>query len=107
MKCLVITGSPVKQYSWGGKIIEGFTGQLVAEVKAEMARLGDVSFEEIRLSDLGLPYCKGCHGCFTKGENSCPHAALFQPLIQKIHEADCVILSRYSSINCGVISLKT
>jgi hypothetical protein len=61
LKCLVITGSPAKQYSWGGKYIDGFTGQLVFEVKSEMARLGEVSFEEIRLSDTNLPYCKGCH----------------------------------------------
>ncbi|MCL2055349.1 MAG: NAD(P)H-dependent oxidoreductase [Oscillospiraceae bacterium] len=93
MNCLIITGSPAKQYSWGGKIIESFTGQLVAEVKAEMMRIGEVSFEEIRLSDINLPYCKGCHSCFTNGENSCPHAALFQTIIQKIHEADCVILT--------------
>ena len=93
LKCLIITGSPAKQYQWGDKIIEGFTGQLVAEVKAEMTRLGEVSFEEIRLSDISLPYCKGCHGCFTKGETKSPHAAMFQPIIQKIHEADCLILT--------------
>ena len=54
LKCLIITGSPAKQYQWGDNIIESFTGQLVAEVKAEMTRLGEVSFEEIRLSDINL-----------------------------------------------------
>ena len=93
VRCLIITGSPSKQYQWGDKIIEGFTGQLVTEIKTEMTRLGEVSFEEIRLSDINLPYCKGCHGCFTKGENHCPHAAIYQPIIQKIHDADCLILT--------------
>ena len=93
MNCLIITGSPGKQYQWGNKIIGSFTGQLTACVKAEMARLGDVSFEELHLGDINLPYCKGCHGCFTKGEAHCPHAAIYQPIIQKIHEADCLILT--------------
>lgn len=93
MKCLIITGSSSKRYQWGGKIIEGFTGQLVAEVLSEMRRLGDASFEEIRLDDVNLPYCKGCYNCFLKGEAYCPHAALFQPVMQKLREADCLIIT--------------
>jgi multimeric flavodoxin WrbA/GNAT superfamily N-acetyltransferase len=93
MKCLIITGSPSKKYPWGGKLIDGFTGQLVAEVQAEMQRLGDVTFEEIRLSDINLPYCKGCYSCFVKGEENCPHAAMLQPAMQKMREADCLILT--------------
>lgn len=73
--------------------MEGFTGQLVGEVRAQMARLGDVSFEEIYLSDLSLPYCKGCYLCFFKGEAHCPHAEIYQPVIQKIKEADCLMLT--------------
>ena len=99
MKCLVITGSPSRYYTWGGKLIEGFTGQLAAEVQAEMKRLGDisskeaVSFEEIFLSDVNLPYCTGCYNCFLNGEGHCPHAGMIQPIIESIQEADCLILT--------------
>ena len=93
MKCLIITGSPSKKYPWGDKIIEGFTGQLVAEVKSEMTRFGEVSFEEIRLSDVNLPYCKGCYNCFSKGEEHCPHSALVRSIMQKIRESDCLIFT--------------
>lgn len=93
MKCLIINGSPSKKYRWAGKVIDGFTGQLVGEVRAEMERLGAADFEEIRLSDAKLPYCNGCYVCFDKGEEHCPSAAWFQPIMQKIREADCLILT--------------
>jgi len=93
MKCLIITGSPSKKYQFGGKIIDAFTGQLVAEVQAEMERLGEISFEEIRLKNENLPYCEGCYNCFVRGEEHCHHAAKFQPIMQKIREADCLILT--------------
>ena len=93
MKCLIIHGSPSKKYEWDGKVVEGFTGRLVREARLEMERLGDVSFEEIYLSDVNLPYCRGCYRCFSKGEAHCPHAALHQPIIGKMKEADCLILT--------------
>jgi multimeric flavodoxin WrbA len=93
MKCLIINGSASKSYLWNGAVIEGFTGRLTEEVKNEMRRLGEVEFEEIRLSDVNLPYCRGCHTCFTRGEKYCPHNKLVSPLVEKIREADCMILT--------------
>ena len=93
MKCLIINGGASKSYLWNGAVIESFTGRLVEEVKSEMLRLGPVEFEEIRLSDVDLPYCRGCHTCFTKGERYCPHHRLISPLIEKIRGADCLILT--------------
>ncbi len=93
MKCLIINGSPSKRYNWGGKIVEGFTGQLVDEVRRSMAALGEVGFEEIRLADADLSYCKGCYNCFFGGEDKCPHAGVMQPILEKLDGADCLILS--------------
>jgi multimeric flavodoxin WrbA len=93
MKCLIINGSPSNSYKWGGKITESFTGKLIDEVKNVMSQGAPVEFEEIRLMDINLPYCKGCYNCFYNGENTCPHSALVQPIMQKIKEADCLILT--------------
>lgn len=93
MKCLIINGSPSKSYMWNDVLTQSFTGKLAKEIQNTMSQLGKVDFEEIRLIDVGLPYCKGCYNCFYKGENSCPHAKLIQPIMEKIKEADCVILT--------------
>jgi multimeric flavodoxin WrbA len=93
MKCLIINGSPSKSYTWNNILTESFTGKLAKEVQDTMSQLGKVDFEEIRLIDAGLPYCRGCYNCFFKGENSCPHAKYVQPIMEKIREADCVILT--------------
>jgi len=93
MKCLIINGSASKAYPFNGKLIESFSAQLVGHVRAEMARMGEVSFEELYLCDLALPYCKGCYNCFFKGEGSCPHTAVYQPVMEKIREADCLIIT--------------
>lgn len=93
MKCLIINGSPSKSYSWDGNVTTSFTAKLADEVKSAMSANGDVEFEEIRLIDANLPYCRGCYNCFYKGEDKCPHRALVQPIAEKIKEADCLILT--------------
>lgn len=93
MKCLIINGSPAKNYSWNGAMMQSFTSKLVDEVKETMSRLGEMEYDEIWLSEVNLPYCKGCYNCFLKGEDKCPHAGLVQPIINKMKEADCVILT--------------
>lgn len=93
MKCLVINGSPSKSYRWNDVLVKSFTGMLAKKVQNTMSQLGKVDFEEIRLIDANLPYCKGCYNCFYKGENSCPHAKLVQPMMEKIKESDCIILT--------------
>lgn len=92
MKCLIINGSPSTRYTWNDVSTESFTGKLVREVRDVMTKLGKVDFLEIRLADVALPYCRGCYNCFFKGEGSCPHAKLVQPIMEKIKESDCLIL---------------
>jgi multimeric flavodoxin WrbA len=75
---------------WSGKTVTSFTAKLVDEVKTGMP---DTEFEEIRLADIALPYCRGCFNCFYNGEQSCPHKALVQPIVEKMKAADCLILS--------------
>jgi multimeric flavodoxin WrbA len=75
---------------YGGEQTTSFTAKLVEEIKSGMA---DTEFEEIRLADVALPYCRGCYNCFYSGEQFCPHKTLMQPIIEKMKAADCLILS--------------
>ena len=93
MKCLIINGSPSKSYSFGNGTTTSFTAKLTDEVKSSMSKLTAVEFEEIKLVDVNIPYCKGCYNCFLKGENSCPYSEFVQPIIEKIKEADCLIFT--------------
>ncbi len=93
MKCLVISGSPATNYIWNNEKATSYTYRLVEEVKDALSQQGEVEFLEVRLSDVNLPYCKGCYACFQKGESSCPHKSLVQPIMKSLEESDCLILA--------------
>jgi multimeric flavodoxin WrbA len=93
MKCLIINGSSSKSYMWNGVTTKSFTGKLVEEIKSVMEQQGEIKFEEVLLKDINIPYCIGCYNCFYKGEGNCPHHELVQSLVEKISEADCLILT--------------
>lgn len=93
MKCLVINGSPSRSYMWNNVVTQSFTGKLLKEIQDNMLQFGDIDFEEVHLGDSNLPYCRGCYTCFNKGENKCPHARIIQPVIEKLKEADCLIIT--------------
>lgn len=83
MKCLIINGSPRK----------GFTWKAVQRVKEQMLAMGEVEFEELMLAEADIPMCKGCFICFNQGEDKCPHASRVQPIVQKIQQADALIIT--------------
>jgi multimeric flavodoxin WrbA len=84
MKCLIINGSPRKGNTWA----------LTMLVKENIQKLApDMEFEEIQLKDLDLPFCTDCSLCFRKGHLYCPHHEVMQNIMDKISEADGVILS--------------
>ncbi len=56
-------------------------------------REGSIVCEEIRLSALDLPLCKGCMGCFARGEDVCPHAERVQEIEKKVRAADLLIVT--------------
>ncbi len=82
MHYLVINGSPHKGNTW----------KLFELARAELMRLdASAAFEELHLSELSLPFCKGCSLCFRKGHAACPHNAVVQPVIDAIERADAVL----------------
>ena len=83
MRCLVVYGSPRKGNSW----------RVVQLIKDELLRLGSIEFDEVMLSDMDIPLCRGCHMCFIRGEEKCPHSQVVQEIAGKVEKADCLIVS--------------
>ncbi len=92
MKFLIINGSPRRVNTW--KIIE--------RVKEKLNNVNDdIEFDEIDLMKENIPFCTGCYNCFINGEDTCPHANVIQPIVNKMIDADGVIIS------CPVYALNT
>ncbi len=83
MKCLVIHGSPRK----------GNTYRITKEAMKELEEIGNVDFDQIYLKDENIPFCTGCLSCVLNGEETCPHSDIIQPLLNKMKEADCLIVT--------------
>lgn len=49
--------------------------------------------EEFFLSDINLPYCKGCLACVQKGFSACPHTEYMQPILKSMIACDLLILA--------------
>ena len=80
MKYLIINGSPRKKNTW-------------AMVKRAKANLQEAEIEEIQLMKEKIPMCNGCFKCFMEGEDKCPHHDLISNIIEKIREADGLIIA--------------
>lgn len=83
MKILVIDGCPRKSNTWE-------ITQKAMEVINES--FSDVTFEEVTLIKENLPFCLGCSTCFRFGHKNCPHNNIIGRIIEKIDEADGVII---------------
>ena len=84
MKLLIINGSPRKENTW----------KIINRIKNTLIDLDDsTTFDEVNLIDAEIPYCVGCYNCFTKGENTCPHASSVQPIVEKMKECDGLIIT--------------
>lgn len=80
---LAIIGSPHK----------GETLAAVQRFEQELKKIGEAEVEYIMLSDVGFRDCLGCHNCFMKGEETCREAAKVNELLQKMQQADMVLLA--------------
>lgn len=83
MNCLIIHGGPAK----------GFTWKAASYCIDAMKKRTNVSVEEVSLLDADIPFCRGCYACFERGEENCPHAERVQPIMRKIKQADCLIIT--------------
>ena len=84
MNYLLINGSPHKGNTW----------LIVEQLKKEILSLAPKSnFAELHLSELDLPFCKGCSLCFRKGHEYCPHHNTMKTILDQISWADGVIFA--------------
>ncbi len=79
MNYLIINGSPRKKNTWA----------VVNQVKKSL----DGNFEEIQLAKEKIPLCNGCHKCVIEGEEKCPHFDRVNPIVEKMNDADGLIIT--------------
>lgn len=84
MKYLVINGSPHKGNTW---LLAEFAMQNLKRID------NNAQFEELHLSELGIPFCTGCSACFRLGYEKCPHFEKIYPVISAIEHSDGIIVS--------------
>lgn len=84
MNFLIINGSPRRKNTW----------QIIERTKQTLSSIDDkTTFTEIDLIAEEIPPCIGCYNCFNKGEETCPHANIIQPIVAKMKESDGVIIT--------------
>lgn len=71
---------------------KGNTYKIIKMIENEMNNIAESSFEYISLNN-SCNFCNNCYQCFNKGEDLCPHKDFIQPIIEKIDNADGIILS--------------
>lgn len=79
MKFVIINGSPRRKNTW----------KIISQVKTSL----DGEFEEIHLIEKNIPMCIGCYNCFNDGEGACPHFDKVNPIVEKIRDADGIIIA--------------
>ena len=80
MKILALSGSPRKRNT-------------VSALAALQEHSPDIEFEVLTLKDLDLRFCKGCYACIRLGEERCPLKDDRDVLLQRIENADGLILA--------------
>lgn len=80
---LAIIGSPRK----------GETYKAVSKFEEELNKLESVQVEYIMLGKYGISECTGCHNCIKKGEAFCHEHQRISELLNKMINADGVILA--------------
>ena len=79
MKYVIINGSPRKKNTWA----------VVKQVKKSL----NGEFEEIHLMKEKIPLCNGCFKCIVEGEEKCPHYDIVGPIVEKMQNADAIIMA--------------
>ena len=79
MKYLIINGSPRKKNTY----------RIVKQVMSNL----DGEFEEINLIKQKIPMCNGCNRCIMESETECRHFETVNPIVEKISEADGLIIT--------------
>jgi multimeric flavodoxin WrbA len=80
MKLLAINGSPRK-------------GNTYRALNTSREAFPDIDMEILQLTDMDFQLCKGCYTCVTKGEDKCRYNDDKEVILEKIKDADGLILA--------------
>lgn len=83
MKCVVIHGSPRRGNTW----------DVLNIVLNELKDIHNIEFDVIELKKVKLDTCIGCFNCILKGEDKCPHSNTMKNLIDRIENAEVIIMT--------------
>ena len=97
MKVVAFVGSARKRHTY--RAAENFLQKLQS--------LGDIDYEIVALSDYNLKACKGCKLCLDRGEELCPLKDDRDLLMEKIDEADGILMAtpNYSFQVSGIMKV--
>ena len=76
-----------------GSMRKGNTYKLTRAALERIRSYDDVYVTEFDVNTLELPFCLSCHGCFSKGEEFCPHREKMRPITDCLEACDAVIVS--------------
>ena len=79
MNYVIINGSPRRKNTW----------MMVEQAKKNL----NGNFEEIHLMKEKIPFCNGCFKCFMEGEEKCHHHEKIKEILDKIRQADGIIIA--------------
>src|SRR5665647_515534 len=96
MKIIGINGSPKREKSQTRRLVMGVL---------EGARQTGANITFVDLCSLDIKYCTACGTCYAKGE--CIHDDDFPMLLQKMLDADGIVLGSPNYINSVTAQLKT
>ncbi len=83
MKCVVIHGSPRRGNTW----------DVLNIMLNELKDIPNIEFDVIELKKVKLDTCIGCFNCILKGEDKCPHSNTMKNLIDRIENAEVIIMT--------------
>ena len=76
-----------------GSLRHGSTWHCMDAITQELKKFEETEVTEFFLPDDMPHFCNGCFSCIYNGENTCPHAASVQPIVESIAQSDLLILT--------------
>lgn len=71
---------------------KGSTYNVAQRLLDKLSQTEQLEIERVRLLREAPRFCTGCFLCFNEGGHRCPHVSAVQPLEQKLHAADLIIV---------------
>lgn len=84
MKILTLNASPTMKKGMTSRLMDNFL---------EGAKDAGAEIETVYVQKLKINYCIGCFGCWVKTPGVCVHKDDMVPLLEKVRNADCLLMA--------------